>query len=99
MSALRRWLEGRAPAPPSELTHELDVPAIEVGVPPDIAAALTTAGLSRMDLARDRPGRVRASAFHLLAADALVTYACEAALEHDDADASLEAVLQAVGRR
>ncbi len=43
--------------------------------------ALLGGGLAELARARAEPGRVRASAFHLLAADALVTYACEAALE------------------
>jgi hypothetical protein len=40
------------------------------------------------------PGRVRASAFHLLAADALLTYACEAAMEEADPRAELLETLQ-----
>jgi hypothetical protein len=41
------------------------------------------------------PGRVRENAFHLLAADALLTYACEAALESDDPEAALLRSLEA----
>jgi hypothetical protein len=41
---------------------------------------------------------MRESAYELLAADALITYACEAALDTDDADASLVRLL-AVGER
>lgn len=44
-----------------------------------------------------RPGRVRESAFELLVADALVTYACEAALESDDAVKALGRLTE-VGR-
>lgn len=47
-----------------------------------------------LDRVLERPGRVRSSAFDLLAADALVTYACEAALASGDPDAQLAAVLQ-----
>jgi hypothetical protein len=53
----------------------------------------------RLDVARARPGRVRASAFELLVADALVTYACEAALETEDPVAALEAIAEVGWRR
>jgi hypothetical protein len=46
-----------------------------------------------LDAARANRGRVRESAFQLLTADALVTYACEAALEADDPVASLGQIL------
>ena len=44
-----------------------------------------------------RPGRVRESAFELLVADALVTYACEAALETERPVEALERIVE-VGR-
>lgn len=59
---------------------------------------LTRAARDRLDRARARPGRVRASAFELLVADALVTYACEAALETEDPSTALEIIAE-VGRR
>ncbi len=62
-----------------------------------LADALTEAGRRRLDDARARPGRVRASAFRLLEADALLTYACEAALESDDPATALRRTLAAVG--
>ncbi|MDF2697623.1 MAG: hypothetical protein K0S65_6006, partial [Labilithrix sp.] len=40
-----------------------------------------------------RLGRVRDSAFRLLEADALLTYACEAALERDDPETALQRIL------
>jgi hypothetical protein len=40
--------------------------------------------LRALERARLNPGRVRRSAFDLLGADALLTYACEAALESPD---------------
>jgi hypothetical protein len=43
--------------------------------------------------AASRPGRVRRSAFDLLAADALLTYACEAALEAADPEQALNRLL------
>jgi hypothetical protein len=40
---------------------------------------------------------VRESAFRLLEADALVTYACEAALEADDPESALRRILSVIG--
>lgn len=56
--------------------------------------------LARMalDEARAKPGRVRESAFHLLAADALVTYACEAALDEADPSTALRTILLETAR-
>ena len=54
---------------------------------------ITRLGLAALDQARGRPGRIRDTAFQLLAADALVTYACEAALEEGDPLAALRAIL------
>jgi hypothetical protein len=55
--------------------------------------ALAREARVRLDLARAHPGRVRESAFRLLEADALLTYACEAALEAEDPEAALRRVL------
>lgn len=59
--------------------------------------ALMRAGVDSVDRARAAPGRVRESAYHLLRADALLTYACEAALEDADPAATLGRILGAVG--
>jgi len=53
--------------------------------------------MSCLDAARARPGRVRESAFRLLEADALLTYACEAALESGDPEAALRRILSVIG--
>ena len=45
---------------------------------------LLKAGLAHRDEAEARPGRDREAAYQLLAADALITYACEAASESAD---------------
>ena len=58
-----------------------------------IVGALDRATRLCLDEALARPGRVRESAFALLAADALLTYACEAAVESDDPDGALQALL------
>jgi hypothetical protein len=54
-------------------------------------------GRDRLEAALARPGRVRESAFRLLEADALLTYACEAALEAEDPAGALRRILLAAG--
>lgn len=93
MSDLRGWLASRRPTPPPDLADALAVEGGE-GSPTSL---LTEAGLERLAAARARPGRDRESAFRLLEADALLTYACEAALESDDPRAELRRILLAVG--
>lgn len=63
------------------------------------AATLTALASTALAAARERPGRVRDSAFHLLAADALLTYACEAALECEDVEGTLLRVLDGASTR
>ncbi len=63
--------------------------ADEVMRPGDLLASAR----AHLDQARARPGRVRESAFDLLTADALVTYAAEAALESDDPESALRGLL------
>jgi hypothetical protein len=62
-----------------------------------LVEGLANEGKKRLDAARARPGRVRASAFPLLEADALITYACEAALETDDPEGALRRILASTG--
>jgi hypothetical protein len=57
---------------------------------------LAEVGVAALARARSRPGRVRERAFDLLAADALISYACEAALEDEDPTAALGAILERV---
>ncbi len=49
-----------------------------------VTESLMVAGLLHLDEAVARPGRDREAAYQLLAADALITYGCEAASEADD---------------
>lgn len=93
MSDVTTWLASRRPPPPAELAEALRLEGS--GGPLDVA--LTRAGLARLEEARVRPGRVRESAFRLLEADALLTYACEAALESEDPRRTLRRILLAVG--
>jgi hypothetical protein len=58
-----------------------------------VTERITYLARTALDETRANPGRVRQSAFHLLAADALVTYACEAALDEADPSAALRTIL------
>lgn len=69
--------------------------AAETPAEPALHERLMRAGLAALERAAARPGRVRESAFHLLAADALLTYACEAALESADPESALLRTLEA----
>lgn len=94
MSGTRAWLEARRPAPPADLAARLVGLDLEGET---LVEALTHAGRTRLDEARARPGRVRESAFLLLEADALLTYAAEAALETRDPAGALRSILASVG--
>lgn len=93
MSDVEGFLSSRRPRPPAELASSLRVDE----APAELAQVLTTAALARLDEAQVRLGRVRESAFRLLEADALLTYACEAALESENPEAMLERILRATG--
>jgi len=81
MTTLAEWIASRnAGAPPPLAAWMLR----EVGGRQISAASLMEAGLVALDRARARPGRRRASAFELLGADALITDACQAALDEED---------------
>ncbi len=94
MSTAGDWLDLRSPAPPPELAANLRGDLSGRADPDEVPDVLTDAALARLREARRRPGRVRASAFHLMAADALVTYACEAALEAADPEGKLVEILE-----
>jgi hypothetical protein len=98
MSDVGTWLASRRPRPPEELAvRPPDAGGSDAGGEEGDAVLvrrLTRAGRLERDRALRRPGRVRESAFHLLTADALFTYACEAALEDEDPEAALRLVLE-----
>ena len=79
MNAVIEWLDAREPAPPLELQEWLAVPDRGLSV----VEALVEGGAEALEQALERPGRDRDAAFYLLAADALLTYACEATVEGD----------------
>ena len=70
------WLAVREPAPPKELGAWLRIDPVEGET---MAGVLSAAAAEELGEALARPGRSREGAYHLLAADALMTYACEAA--------------------
>lgn len=88
----REWLAARRPPPPAPLVAALDA-EVDTSVPfhPD---RLMDAGRAQLQAATEATGRVRSSAFSLLLADALVTWACEAALDADDPEALLRTYLR-----
>ena len=82
-------MEARRPAPPMDLERWLQPDA----GPGSMSQRMSLLARTALDEFRSRPGRIRESAFQLLAADARVTYACEAALEERDPPAALRAIL------
>jgi hypothetical protein len=76
----RAWLDSRArDVPPSLATRmRLAVDVIAAAAPPDVPGELAAAALACLQQAFDGCDE-RDAALHLLAADALVTGACEAA--------------------
>ncbi len=100
MSSAMDWLAIRTPPAPDELKAWFSIP--DGGTDPDGGAASVTesllkAGLLHLDEAVGRPGRDREAAYQLLAADALITYGCEAASEVADVRGVLREVLGRVG--
>ena len=76
-------------------------PWLEAWLPPGSPgdrATLVAAGVRALEAALAPEGRQRAGAFDLLAADALVTRACEAAAAEPDPGAALADVLRRVAR-
>ena len=90
MGGLIEWLEAAGPAAPEEFASWLQ-PSDDVDVSPDALAREAASAL--METLR-RLGSGREGAFHLLAADAWATYACEAAADETDVPRALESVLE-----
>lgn len=85
--AAQGWLDGREPVPPTELRSRLDD---DMGGTDPLVVRFTEVAVRRLGRARQRPGE-RAAAFDLLAADAYLTYACEAAVDPGARSAGPEA--------
>ena len=92
MTHIRAWLDGRRPEAPAELRTAIEdaVQGASSGSMQDVLERGTQRCLAS---ALARPGRIRESAFDLLSADGLLTYACEAALESEEPGAALTAIL------
>ena len=92
--SLGDWLARRTPPPPEELRARIGKVLEATGDGDEPFPALASAAFEELDRARRSPGRVRESAFHLLSADALLTYACEAALDLPDPDTALRELVE-----
>jgi hypothetical protein len=86
-SEVLSWLQDREPQPPRALADQLDA---VVRAAPDslfatdsLGAAIANVALARLRAVTRRPGVAYDTAMDLLAADALVTYAFEAAAEEN----------------
>ncbi len=96
MDSPNDWLATRMPPAPDELKAWLKVS--DGGANPDgemasLPGSLVASGSAHLDEAVAMPGRDREAAYQLLAADALITYACEAASEAVDVRGVLNEVL------
>jgi hypothetical protein len=89
----REWLDKRLPTVPDVLRRWISF--TDEGSP-DLVPALTSAGVAALQRAVRLPGRNREAAFHLLAADALITYACEAAADGERVENRLSWILERV---
>ena len=99
MDSPKDWLASRTPTAPDELRAWLtiaDVVTKSSSRAVAVSGLLAEAGRVHLDKAVARPGRDRGAAHELLAADALITYACEAAGEATDVDAVLHDILSRV---
>ncbi len=90
------WLARRTPTAPDELKAWLTIAGGETEPERGDATLperLVEAGLVHLEEAVARPGRDREAAHELLAADALITYGCEAAGESLDVGRALGEIL------
>jgi len=91
---LTDWLAGRQPARPPALAERMDaaiaaVPEGRLGGAPTLAHALGAVGLDLLEDVTRREPQAAGLALDLLAADAFVTYAFEAAAEQGEPIESL----------
>jgi hypothetical protein len=81
-----QWIRSRTPAAPAQLRDRM-IDALDVrpdAAGQDIVDATAGAGLVLMQTILRGGDQSRATALDLLSADALITYACEAACENPD---------------
>ena len=85
------WISRRQPRPPEPMLRWLQ----QDGATGDSRGrALLGPALKALERALLNPGRIRSAAFDLLGADALLTYACEAALESRDPASAFDEILR-----
>ena len=80
MTDVAGWLDGREPAPPSAIRGMIDERPAETAVSAPLHDRFAAAALTALEEVVGRPSE-RRTARTLLAADALLTYACEAAAQ------------------
>lgn len=108
---VRRWLEVRLGAVPDSFVSWIERYAegdggVESpsrdgarpsgGPEAGLSRELGDRGVRALRDALERPGRDREAAFRLLAADAYLTWACEAAVEREEPEAALRGLLDRV---
>ncbi len=93
---LEAWLGERRPQVPPAFLPVLLREADDLAPDADGLAELGERALRR---ALETPGRVREAAFHLLAGDAFLTYACEALAGSRDVEGGLGSLLERLGAR
>lgn len=72
------WLQHRLAESPAPLRQRLEPPLVQLAARDDLSGALLAAAIEMLEAVRDGLTS-RDAAFDLLAADALLTLACEAA--------------------
>lgn len=96
-TSLGSWISSRNPPAVMPLARWTDTGEVAgAGDRPGILVELATSALRS---ALELPGNEREGAYHLLAADALFTYACEAALETEDVEGALLSILGSASQR
>ncbi len=99
---VQAWLAAREPAPPAalaeQLRHALDAASEAALAGTGMAETMGTLGIVTLAALRDRQAQGEGVALDLLAADAFVTYAFEAAAEEGtDVMALAQRLLKEVG--
>jgi hypothetical protein len=89
VTALGTWLDARRPRTPDGLKEWLAVDDER----PFSVGALADLGIAALDQAEVSERLDRHAAFQLLAADAFLTYACEAAVDEPDVASRLHLIL------
>jgi hypothetical protein len=90
---MESWLMRRKPELPRVFLRRL----LAGGGGPAGVQELSRRGEEALKTALRSPGEDRERAFHLLAADAFLTYACEALTETEDVGSGLETLLARLG--